>query len=83
MGADVADGGAEPRSRRIQAPLGLLLDELLVRHHEKILQVLDNNLPHFPHCTRAKKSARVSDESVAGVIVRDREDEPSLLDQLR
>ena len=82
MGADVADGGADARTRRIEAPLGLLLAELLVRHHQEILQVLDDDLAHRPHRAGAKEFARVADERVARVVVRHGEDEAGLLDQL-
>ena len=79
MGADVADGGTEARSCRIQPPLGLLLAELFVRHHKEVLQVLDDDLAHRPHGAGAKQFARMAHERVARVVVGHGEDEAGLL----
>ena len=71
-----------PELRRIEAPGGLLLAELLVRHHQEVLQVLDDDLAHRAHRPGAEQFARVADQRMAGVVVRDREDEAGLLDEL-
>ena len=64
-----------PGLRRIDAPGGLLLAELLVRDHQEVLQVLDDDLADLPHLAGAEQLAGVADQRVAGVVVREGEDQ--------
>ncbi len=83
MGADVADRAGGAGAGRIRAPFGLLAAGLLDAGGEPILRVFHLHDADGPELARLHHGARLPHQGIAGVIVRDREDQAGFTGELR
>ena len=64
---------ATPRIKKWQPPkprCRLLLSQFLVRHHQEVLQVLDDDLSYLPHFARTEQLPGMAHQWMSGVVVR-------------
>ena len=78
---DVAHRRRRPCLRRILAPRRLLVAALLEAGREPSLRVLGHDLAHGAQATRTREVAGLLHHRVAGVVVRQREDQAGALDR--
>ena len=81
MGADVAHASGGPRTRGIGAPLGLLVAARFLRLRKPTLDVLRDHPAHVAQRAGTHQMARLLHHRIAGVVVRQAEDQFLLGDE--
>ncbi len=82
MGADVAEAAGRAGLLRICAPARLLLPALFEARAQPTLDVAGTNGVDFAQFAGLHHGPRLPDQRVAGVVVRQRENDARLLDRL-
>src|SRR5260370_10968895 len=81
MGADITDGACHARFGWISAPQRLFISGTLDGLHQPVLEILHQYFTNHANCACAHKVARMPYSGVAGVVVRQCENELFLFDQ--